>query len=287
MKKVLYVLALAAAVMAVSCKGDKDQKKDTTGGVDVAKENLVAYLPLNSATDVITLGKGMKSNGVYGKGEFNQNGFRGGCYNNSSASHDDQAGLKITIPDTFLPSLKSYSISAWYNTPTERGAIYSFAGGKDPNWGAFDLFQDGADENGTLLKGYMCNMDSEWFGFFPDYRGPEIAKNKWIHTVMTYDEAESRLRLYVNKEIRWDGICYADQKPENGEQPLIGDLVLDKSTVMYIGAFASRETGASDETWLSYLAGKVDEIRIWNKALSEEEVSALYTAELTVSTFDD
>ena len=56
---------------------------------------------------------------------------------------------------------------------------------------------------------------------------------------------------------------------------------------MYIGAFASRETGASNETWLSYLAGKVDEIRIWNKALSEEEVSALYTAELTVSTFDD
>ncbi len=55
---------------------------------------------------------------------------------------------------------------------------------------------------------------------------------------------------------------------------------------MYIGAFASRETGKSSESWLSYFAGKIDEIRVFNKALSEEEMLALYKAEVKVSDLD-
>ncbi|NLZ50832.1 MAG: hypothetical protein GX899_03885, partial [Rikenellaceae bacterium] len=60
-------------------------------------------------------------------------------------------------------------------------------------------------------------------------------------------------------------------------------ISLFNASSCYVGAHAQRVSGASAETWLSYLAGKVDEVRLFNKGLSANEVQALYRAEVAAA----
>lgn len=288
MKKLFVVFAALAALTVVSCNKD-NKEPDTTGGVSVGAENLVAYFPLDSKDAVITKGEGVTFAELGGKGEFAAKGARGGCYNNSSANHDTQAYLKLNVPKDFLKKLTSFTVGAWVNAPTNRGGIVTFDGGTDANWGAWDLFLDGGDENGTILKGYLFNNGTEWGGFYPNYKGAEVAQNKWIYVTYTYDEATSYANLFVNGvlvgpadeegKILGTNLCWAGPE-KDGKQDKVGKLNLSEVSCLYIGAFASRETGKSAEPWLSYFAGKIDEIRIFNKGLNEQEVKALFQAEV-------
>ena len=105
----------------------------------------------------------------------------------------------------------------------------------------------------------------------------------------TYDEASSYANLFVNGvlvgpadeegKIAGTNLCWAGPE-KDGKQDKLGKLNLSEVSCLYIGAFASRETGKSAETWLSYFAGKIDEIRVFNKGLNEQEVKALFQAEV-------
>ncbi len=288
MKKFFFFATMAVAASAIiSCE---PVKPDTTGGVAVGAENLVAYFPLDSQEKAITLGEGVSVAELGGQGQFTEAGARGGCYVNASKSHDTQAYLKLNVPADFLKKLTSFTFSAWVNAPTERGGIMTFDGGTDPNWGAWDLFLDGEGEAGVTLKGYLFNNGTEWGGFYPTYQGPEVAKNKWIYVTYVYDEATSYANLFVNGTlvgnaneegvIEGTNLCWAGPADASGNQAKVGKLNLSDVSCMYIGAFASRETGKSSETWLSYFAGKIDEIRIFNKGLSAAEVKSLFQAEV-------
>ncbi|MBP5795364.1 MAG: LamG domain-containing protein [Bacteroidales bacterium] len=289
MKK-LFVILAAFAALAVVASCEKEPKIDLTGGVSVGADNLVAYFPLDSKDAVVTKGEGVSFAELGGKGEFAAKGARGGCYNNSSADHDTQAYLKLNVPKDFLKSLGSFTVGAWVNTPTNRGGIVTFDGGTDANWGAWDLFFDGGDDAGTVLKGYLFNNGTEWGGFYPSYKGAEVAQNKWIYLTYTYDEATSYANLFVNGvlvgpadeegKIAGTNLCWAGPADGEGNQAKVGKLNLSEVSCLYIGAFASRETGKSQEGWLSYFAGKIDEVRVYNKGFNEAVVKALFQAEV-------
>ena len=164
MKKFFFFATMAVAASAIiSCE---PVKPDTTGGVAVGAENLVAYFPLDSQEKAITLGEGVSVSELGGQGQFTEAGARGGCYVNASKSHDTQAYLKLNVPADFLKKLTSFTFGAWVNAPTERGGIMTFDGGTDPNWGAWDLFLDGEGDAGVTLKGYLFNkygvMQTGW-----------------------------------------------------------------------------------------------------------------------------
>jgi hypothetical protein len=300
MKKYFLLIAAAVAALAISsCKkdGDGDKKIDTTGGVNVAADNLVAYFPLNSEEDVITLGEGISYLEMGGEAEFNANGFRGGAYNNKSANHETKAYLKFSVPQKFLANMSSFTVTAWVNSPSQRGGIVTFDGGTDANWGGWDMFYDGGDDKGTTFKGYMFSTKTEWGGFFPNFKSEAIVANQWIQVGFSYDENTSWANLWVNgillgnidketNEILGTSTCWAGPEDAEGNQEKVGKIVMPDVSLMYLGAFASRETGKSAESWLSYFAGKIDEVRIFNKALSAEEMLALYKAEVKVSDID-
>lgn len=282
-KYLLFIAAAVAALAMVSCKKNKNpQKVDTTGGVDVAVENLVAYFPLNSATEVVTLGEGVSFDKLGGKAKFGT-GARGGCYE-STGTVDDEAYLKLNVPAKFTSALTSFSVSAWVYQSGFRGGIFAVGSSDkntDPNWGALSLFLDGGDpEGGTMLKCYFFNDNpsAEWHGFFPGYKGQEVAQNKWFFVTLTYDETTSKQALYVNGNSVFEGDVLL-----KGDGAGAGKVQLLNASNCYIGAHAQRVSGASSEPWLSYLAGKVDEIRIFNKGLSASEVGALYRAEVAVT----
>lgn len=283
MKKFFMIIATAVAALAImSCKKDNTKKVDPTGGVDVAAENLVAYFPLNSATDVVTLGEGVTFDKLAGKAKFGV-GIRGGCYE-STGTVEEEAYLKLNVPATFTSSLTSFTLSAWVLQTGFRGGIFSVGSADknvDPNWGALSMFLDGGDaESGTMLKCYFNNNNpnAEWHGFFPGYKGLEVSKGRWFYATLTYNETTSKQAIYVNGQNVFEGDVLL-----KGEGAGAGKLTMFNASNCYIGAHAQRVSGASAETWLSYLAGKVDEIRLFNKGLSASEVAALYMAEVAAA----
>lgn len=283
MKKYLFLIATAVAALAiVSCKKDDTKKVDPTGGVDVATANLVAYFPLNSATDAVKLGEGVTFDKIAGKAKFGV-GVRGGCYE-STGTVEEEAYLKLNVPATFTSSLSSFTLSAWVYQTGHRGGVFSVGStdeGVDPNWGAMSMFLDGGNaDDGTMLKYYYnnTNPNAKWHGFFPGYKGQEVALNTWFFATLTYNENTSKQAIYVNGVQVFEG----DVLLEGGGAGA-GKISLFNASSCYVGAHAQRVSGASAETWLSYLAGKVDEVRLFNKGLSANEVQALYRAEVAAA----
>ncbi|MBO4558398.1 MAG: LamG domain-containing protein [Bacteroidales bacterium] len=279
MKKFFVVLAAFAALTLASC--DKENKKvDPTGGVDVCSENLVAYFPLNSATDCVVTGEGVTYDALAGTAKFGV-GARGGCYE-STGDVNTMAYLSLKVPANFVRSLTSFTLSAWIFPNDYRGGIFTVGSVDkvvDANWGAFDLFLDGGDaDSGALLKGYFYNDNTaaDWHGFYPGFRA--INALAWQFVTMTYDENSSKAMMFVNgSKVFEQDVLLGDGKAGAGK------ITMLNAANCYIGAFAQRVTGASAEEWLSYFSGKIDEVRLFNKGLSETEVAQLYRAEVAVT----
>ena len=284
MKKLFMLFAAIAALTIVACNKD-DKKVDPTGGVDVCPDNLVAYFPLNSAEDCIVTGAGVTLDGLGGAAKFGV-GARGGCYE-STGNIDTEAYLKLNVPANFVRTLSAFTLSAWIFPNDYRGGIFTVGSsdeGVDANWGALALFLDGGNpDDGAILKGYFYNdaPGAVWHGFYPWVSG--ITALAWQFVTMTYDSATSKLMLYVNGTPAYEQDVFLGPADEEGNQAAAGEIAMLNATCCYIGAFAQRMTGASAETWLSFYSGKIDEVRIFNKGLSETEVAQLYRAEVAVT----
>jgi hypothetical protein len=88
--------------------------------------------------------------------------------------------------------------------------------------------------------------------------GPTIQVGRWYHVVLTYD---GTMKFYV------DGTLYGSDT---------FTLVQDAVTPLQIGRSA---------TYGNYFSGIVDEVRIYNRALSEEEILSHYQQSLIVKVF--
>ncbi|MBU0579474.1 right-handed parallel beta-helix repeat-containing protein, partial [Patescibacteria group bacterium] len=84
-----------------------------------------------------------------------------------------------------------------------------------------------------------------WGGFVPDL-------DTWYHLAVSYDKSEAKIRFFVNGEVK-------------KEANLSGDITKG-SEFLYIGYNPSGGT--------EYSNGIIDELRIYNKALSQEEIQA-------------
>ncbi|MBW8034414.1 MAG: T9SS type A sorting domain-containing protein, partial [Planctomycetes bacterium] len=92
---------------------------------------------------------------------------------------------------------------------------------------------------------YLAGVGIMWVNVVPPL-------NEWTHVLASYDGTV--MKLYVNGALK-------------GDKNLVG-TILDSSYPLYI---ASDEAGA-----YHYLNGQVDDARIYNRALSEAEIGALY-----------
>lgn len=81
-----------------------------------------------------------------------------------------------------------------------------------------------------------------------------LALNTWYHVAATYDDSTDTVKLYLNGALR-DTIACAGVMTPNSE-------------ALYLG----RDTSMS-----SMYAGRLDEVRLYNKALSDSEVLAIYS----------
>jgi hypothetical protein len=199
------------------------------------------------------------------------NGFKGQAVNfnaNSQSYVTYDAGEEIT-------GLESFTISFWVNpvfvdADANNGidGILGLVGlsNTDAFWGNIEWFvENGSNPDAAILKVILTNGTEGTDIVVSNYKG---LFGNWSNHTLTYDAATSTLVYYIN------GSTAATKTT-----PWTGPLTFTNSGPMVFGTVQFQTipslTTHGPEPWASYLTGTIDEIRIYNKALSETDVNAL------------
>ncbi len=159
-------------------------------------------------------------------------------------------GPYLQMPDGILADLDAVTISMWVNLSTDNGYQRIWDFGNDTTSYMY-LLSDGYNEN---FKGYAAAITTTGYeGEKGIEKVTNIDKNRWVLTTVVMDG--SAMSLYENGELigtKDTGITVKD---------------LGATTGNYIGKgqFADNPT-----------TGKFAEVKIYNKALSAEEIAAMY-----------
>jgi len=157
---------------------------------------------------------------------------------------DDFAALvsSATIPT----GNASYTISAWFN-PAELGAKGIIG------WGAYN----GATGQSNALRLSGCGLSHYWYFNDLNYTAPGcaagLALNVWHHAAVEFDGTTRR--MYV------DGHLVAEDQPGSGHNVPFANFKIGKTEL---------------PVDMEYFKGILDEISIYNRALSETDIQALY-----------
>ena len=249
---------------------------------EIAASNLIGYWAFNgSMIDSVT------NTAAVNQGATFTTGKKGQAYQGSSTA------FATFNPGAKLQNLKSYTIAFWINSPVNTGAIGIFTLARtDDFWGSLDIYQDnGGSADKAVFKVHMYNSTVPWGGQFTDTR---VNFNTWLHLTATYNAATSVFNIYQNGSAL--GVNSA-ANPANTVGPTLrgsdpgappatpyGNLNFINATKMAFGAFQfqtspSLTNSASSQGWATNFAGKLDEFRIYDRALTGQEVSALYQLE--------
>ena len=271
---------LTTGLVFTSCDEEEpDPYEGKTNPSTIAAANLVAYFPFESETASIDKGEGVTYLKKGGAASFAV-GRRGNAYKGSTT----EAYLEYNVASTnVFKSMTEFTMGAWIKTPAAGGAadIFRLNGG-DAFMGNLVLMLEGGSNTDSLdIKAYLYNSTTEWKGQDIRKAHRSFLSDRWVHVGYSYNKTTSTMTLYANGLPVATSIRYAG--PEvGGVQPLMGALTLDPAmTKILIGAWAQQVAGTG-EGWMKYYPGLLDELRIYNKALTATEMKALYDAEITV-----
>ena len=291
MKKNYLFIAFIALVIGLSfgsCSKDDNNGGTDNGKIDpntIATANLVAYFPFESATNSISKGDGITFSKTGGAASF-VTGRRGNAYKGNINGAYLEYNVAANNP---FKSMKAFTVAAWIKTPpaivngsTGAAKIFALNGG-DPFMGNLVfMLESNSDQDSLDIKGYLYDASSpEWKGQDIRIKNPAFLTDKWVHIAFSYDNATSTMALWASGLLVGTSIRFAGPEPATGSQPLLGDIAfgsdMDK---IHIGAWPQQIANTAD-SWMRYFPGMIDELRIYNKALSANEIKALYDAEVT------
>jgi hypothetical protein len=316
MRLTVYSLAIALGIGTLSSCGDDDENNNFTlppiGGYntsdEIASSNLVAKWSFEgNATESKTNTAGTQTNAAYTAGA------KGQAWDGSAS----QARYSIYDGLTGIGNVNNFTVSFWMNSagttanpdPTPApglGAQGIFSLVKPTEfWGAMNVFLENPDTghpDRMILKILVENKRTGvvWGSYSPTIN-IDGHMNEWVHVVITYNASTSKFSGYVNGLIAAsmggpyapeDGfpgslIAYADNPGDvsntNGAA-LWGDIDFGGSfSQVVIGSHQFTTTPSltnhGAEPWSTSYAGKLDEFRVYNSALSGSDVGALYELE--------
>lgn len=304
-----FIAMFFASLAFNACKDDKKDKDDDPEIPEVdpndpsriAEDNLIAYfafegdgkdvisamMPSNTATTTVTFPEGR----------------RGKCFQGT----DDglKSGLLYALPEgSKLKDLKAFSVAFWSlmapntiettNAP-EQMVFQIDAIDGDWVWGNLYFLQkrnfpeqENSDfrDYGEMVSAFFKYDDAvAWQGQTANGWFLDVTATQWRHIICTYDNVSSEFHAYVNGVhiTAFDGTPYMGVNRKQSEDgPALGDLKFKNAQNFVIGAWAERLKGASltEDVWAAPYRGKLDELRIYDRGLTTEEVTALYQAEI-------
>ena len=210
------------------------------------EDDLVAYWSFNEMKgDTASDSTGNGHDGtLMGDPQWTKDGKYGG------ALEFDQAGDEVNIPFHKDLNQETFTICAWANVePGSGGHRAVISSRHEPPTGGYIIYA----EPGNTWQFWTGNGAPAWISV----QGPNVNLGDWDHVAGVY--ADGKQKFYVNGEL----VGEKDSNPNfNDQQEFL------------IGA------GANERAAHEYLfKGIIDEVRLYNRVLDEDEVTAVMESE--------
>lgn len=169
----------------------------------------------------------------------------------------------------------SCTISMWVNNTVNPNTELYFSLASKDYWhqsAAFLLVEHATASACTFKFALMDN----WVEFNNQSFQKPLFNGQWHHLAFTYNETNSKLSIYFDgQEVPTPGTSGTFT---NGGAPL-GKLNLSNTTNLILSGW-NKHAGVEGPTdaWISSYSGKMDQFRLYSKALSASEVLALYNS---------
>ncbi|HEY0355514.1 MAG TPA: LamG domain-containing protein [Flavisolibacter sp.] len=274
MKKITNKLLLASLVVTSigisSCfqKFDADSYAPPlniggfTSSKEIAPANLVGYWAFNgNYLDSVTNTAGTPTGITFSGGVKGQ------------AMQGALNGYMLATPSAAITGMNSFTITYWVNSPLNTNGIVGLVNLANTTgfWGNIDMFfENGSTQSAAKFRAHIQDGGSE--AWVAKDGLPGIFDN-WVNFALSYDAATSMFKFYVNGNM-------VHSQTNAGLGPLnftnVGNLVFG---AVHFQTNPSQTSGSGNQPWASYLTGLLDEVRIYNKALTDNEVNALVKLE--------
>lgn len=165
----------------------------------------------------------------------------------------------------------SCTISLWVNNTVNPNTELYFSLVDRDYWhgsSAFLLVEHAAADKCT----FKFALQDHWVEYTNQSFTKPLFNGQWHHLAFTYDETTSILKIY------FDG----QEVPAPGGGNLgIGPLNLRNASSLVVGGW-NKHAGIEGPTdsWISGFTGKMDQFRLYGKALTASEILALYNSKL-------
>ncbi|MHB1178015.1 MAG: LamG domain-containing protein [Daejeonella sp.] len=173
-------------------------------------------------------------------------------------------------PGNAIKNLRSFTITYWVNSPLNTNGIVGLVNLSNSSnfWGNIDMFfENGSTVDAAKFRVHISNNGNKDAWLEKD--GMPNIFNKWVSFTVSYDEVTSTFKLYVNGSL-------SVKKEVSGYGPInfvnSGKIVFG---TVHFQTSPSLTSATGSQPWASYLTGQLDEVRIYNKSLSDSEVGAL------------
>lgn len=272
--KWLGVVAVAAVALSACTKTNRSDDfpagdtPPTAGGFtassQIATSNLVAYWGFNGDLKESVSGGTGTNNGM----TFSA-GLKGQALQGAAAASKAYA---TAAPSDAVKNLKAYTISLWVNTPQNVGATGLFSIAHTTEfWANVNIFLDNGAAGTAVFKTIFRNNNNTPANYQADNgtQTSTTAFNNWTNYIITYDTS-GIVKSYINGSLL--ATKTGTPKPVAAQFSNIGPIVFGALHFMTV---PSSTSGATDQSWAGYLSGKLDEVRMYNRALTDVEVSAL------------
>ena len=171
----------------------------------------------------------------------------------------------------------SCAISFWVNNTVNPNTELYFSLADKDFWhqsAAFLLVENAAADKCT----FKFALQDHWVEYTGQSFKKPLLDGQWHHLAFSYDQATSKLSIYFDgTEVPTPG---TSGNFTSGGNPL-GALDLSKGTNLILGGW-NKHAGVDGPTddWIKAYSGKMDQFRLYGKALSASEVLALYNSKL-------
>ena len=264
-------MLLALGVLFTQCtkpnKNDDVVKGDPppvpggfTNSSQVASANLIGHWGFNG-----TLADNVSGTAATGTNISYSTGIKG------QAMKGALNGYAIATPSNAIKNMTAFTISYWVNTPLNTGATGMVSFSETTGfWGNINTFFENGGSS-SLMRFKVIYSDG---GSVFDLGIQEIQNrwNLWNHFTLTYDGAN-------NFEVYLNGVSIKAQSRAGTDAfnfTNFGHIVFG---TMHFMTTPSLTSGSGSQGWAGFLTGSLDEVRIFNRALTATEVNALSTLE--------
>lgn len=232
-----------------------------TSAKEIASGSLVAHWSFDdNLTDSVSTTAGVATGTTFTAG-LKKQGFQG-AVNSYVVSNTPEA----------VRNLKSFTAMLWFNSKLNTNAVGLLdIANSTAFWGNLSIFLEsgGSATTGKLKIHVNNNGVDAWLGNY-DLSNPW---EKWNHLALAYEQTTSTFIVYLNgNKLATQTIAnYGPINFKNADRMVFGTLQFQTTPSL------TSATGKQD--WASYHTGQLDEVRIYNKALTAEEIGSLQKLE--------